>query len=370
MELRHLRYVVALAEELHFGRAAARLGISQPPLSQQLAALEAELGVRLFDRSRREVRLTTAGALFVEEARTTLLAAERARAVALQAERGELGELRMGLFASAPLSRGIAGAIGEFRTAYPGARLTLTEAPSQQQIQRITQGELDVGFLRSPGQPLLPTGLEAIEVVREPLCAVIPAGHVLARRAGPLAITALAGEPMVFFARSFSPAMHDQIHALCTTAGFTPRLVQEANANAMILGLVAAGLGVSILPAAQCGVRPARVRVRPLAGDAAVTASWLAYRTRESNMLARRFVDLVRHRGVSTEPLPGRMPIQPAREAPSTSRRQLRSTTGPGEEEGRALRPVRRVRSAPRASRAEADCRGRGPKPDRTSTAI
>lgn len=196
MELRHLRYVVALAEELHFGRAAARLGISQPPLSQQLAALEAELGVRLFDRSRREVRLTTAGALFVEEARTTLLAAERARAVALQAERGELGELRMGLFASAPLSRGIAGAIGEFRTAYPGARLVLTEAPSQQQIQRITQGELDVGFLRSPGQPLLPAGLDAIEVVREPLCAVIPAGHVLARRAGPLAITALAGEPL------------------------------------------------------------------------------------------------------------------------------------------------------------------------------
>ena len=142
--------------------------------------------------------------------------------------------------------------------------------------------------------------------MREPLCAVVPARHGLARRAGTLPVAALAGEPMVFFARSFGAAMHDQVHALCTAAGLTPRIVQEANANAMIFGLVAAGVGVPILPAAQCGVRPERVRVRELAAETAVTSSWLAYRAGGSNLLAHGFVELVRRRGVSTEPPPGR----------------------------------------------------------------
>ncbi|WP_207538596.1 LysR substrate-binding domain-containing protein [Sabulicella rubraurantiaca] len=306
MELRHLRYVVALADELHFGRAAARLGISQPPLSQQLAMLERQLGVRLFDRDRRGVRLTSAGTLFVVEARMALRAAERARDVALQAERGEVGELRIGLFASAPLTRGVAGAISDFRAAYPGARLMLTEAPSHRQVRALAEGGLDLGFLRSPAKPLLPPGLEAIEAVREPLCVVVPARHALARHAGPVPVELLAGEPMVFFDRSFSASMYDQIHALCTAAGFTPNIVQEANANTMILGLVAAGLGVSILPAAQCAMRPDRVRVRPIAAKAAVTASWLAYRLDDSSLLARRFVELVRSRGISTELLPGK----------------------------------------------------------------
>jgi DNA-binding transcriptional LysR family regulator len=121
-----------------------------------------------------------------------------------------------------------------------------------------------------------------------------------------LPVAALAGEPMVFFARGFSLTMHDQVHALCTAAGFTPHIVQEANANASILGLVAAGLGVSIMPAAQCGMRPAGVRLHPLAAAAAMTGSRLAYRAGDPNLLARRFVDLVRRRGVSLEPLPGR----------------------------------------------------------------
>ncbi len=306
MELRHLRYVVALAEELHFGRAAARLGISQPPLSQQVAALEQELGVRLFHRTRREVRLTPPGALFLAEARATLQAADRARTVALQAERGELGELRLGLFASAPLSRGIAGAIGEFRASHPGARLVLTEARSPLQVEALAQRELDLGFLRSPVRPSLPPGIAAIEVVREPLCAVIPAGHALARRRGPLPLAALAAEPIVFFSRGFSATMHDQVQALCRAAGFAPNIVQEANANAMILGLVAAGLGISILPAALCSLVSDRVRVRALAAEGAVTASWLAFREQDDSPIARRFIDIVRRRGLSQEPLPQR----------------------------------------------------------------
>ena len=304
MELRHLRYAVALAEELHFGRAAARLGISQPPLSQQIAALEAQLGVRLFARNRREVQLTTAGALFVDEARVALRAAERARTVALQAERGELGELRMGLFVSAPLSRGVANAITEFRARHPGAHLLLSETLSRQVADMVAQGELDLGFVRSPAKPHLPPGLDAIEAVREPLCAVLAAGHPLARRTGPIPVAALADEPMIFYPRGFSLTMYDQVFSLCTSAGFTPRIVLEANANSMILGLVATGLGVTIMPAAQCGMRPANVRVRALATDAAMTGSWLVFRTEEPNLLARRFVDVVQRRGVSTEPVP------------------------------------------------------------------
>ncbi len=304
MELRHLRYVVTLAEELHFGRAAARLGISQPPLSQQLAALEAELGVRLFDRNRRGVVLTAAGKQFVEAARVALRAVERARAVAVHAGRGELGELRLGLFASAPLSQGVAATIGAFRAAYPGVRLVLTEAPSARQVEAIAAGTLDAGFLRSPCRPLLPHGLDAVEAVREPLCVVLPFGHALARRCGPVRLAELAGEPMVFFSRAFSPAMHDHVHALCMTSGFMPCIVQEANANAMILGLVATGIGVSILPAAQCGTRPDRVQIRPIADGAAVTASWVAFRADDSSLPARNFVALVEHRGISLEPLP------------------------------------------------------------------
>ena len=115
----------------------------------------------------------------------------------------------MGLFVSAPRSNGVAGAIIEFRATYPGARLVLTKAPSRQVVEAIAEGELDVGFVRSPAKPPLPPGVDAIEAVREPLCAVIPAGHALARRTGPLPVAALAGEPMVFFSRGFSLTMYD-----------------------------------------------------------------------------------------------------------------------------------------------------------------
>lgn len=307
MELRHLRYVVALAEELHFGNAAARLGISQPPLSQQLAALETELGVRLFDRNRRGVVLTVAGRHFVEAARAALRAAEHARSVAMHAARGELGELRLGLFTSAPLSQGVAATIGSFRACYPGVRLFLTEAPSRQQVEAIAAGTLDAGFLRSPCRPLLPDGLDALEAVKEPLCVVLPYDHALARRCGSVHLAELAGEPMVFFSRAFSPAMHDHIHALCMTSGFMPHIVQEANANAMILGLVATGIGVSILPAAQCAMRPGRVHCRAIADRAAVTGSWVAFRKEDASLPTRNFVALVERQGISLEPLPGQL---------------------------------------------------------------
>jgi DNA-binding transcriptional LysR family regulator len=157
MELRHLRYVVALAEELHFGRAAARLGISQPPLSQQIQALEAELGARLFERSNRRVALTEVGRLFLEQARMVLAAADRAAEVARRAQRGEIGEIRIAFTASAPFTTLIPQTIFAFRRSHPDVHLQLQEMPTRQQIEALAERRLQIGFLRNPTFPPVPT---------------------------------------------------------------------------------------------------------------------------------------------------------------------------------------------------------------------
>ena len=278
MELRHLKYFVTLAEELHFGRAADRLNISQPPLSQQIKALERELGARLLTRTSRRVELTQSGRIFLTEAKATLAQAERAQSIAGRAERGEVGELRIGLFASAPLSLLVASALTTFRRTFPEVSLVLRERATPQQIEDLQAERLDLGFLRSHTAPNLPGTLEANEVVREQLFVFLPAGHPLAGESTPLSITALASEAFVFFARDVRSTLHDQVYALCAAAGYTPRVSQEANTNSMITGLVAAGMGVSVLPAAQARVRSDGVHVRPLAEADARTATWLARR--------------------------------------------------------------------------------------------
>jgi DNA-binding transcriptional LysR family regulator len=290
MELRHLRYFIAVAEELHFGRAAARLNTSQPPLSQQIAALERDLGVTLLERSGRRVALTDAGRLLLQEARATLEQAARTRLVATRAKLGQVGELRIGLFASAPLSLPFARALGAFRRECPDVTLTLQEQPTPEQIDELLRGRLEFGFLRSPGRPQLPPDLDTLEVVREPLCVALPPDHALAAEGGPLPIAELAEEPLVFFSRSVGSSLNDQLQSLCMAAGFVPRITQEAAANSMILGLVAAGLGISVLPSALCSLWPDRIRVRPLDAPGAVTFTWLAWRRDRESPLTRCFV--------------------------------------------------------------------------------
>lgn len=297
MELRHLRYFVAVAEELHFGRAAARLNMSQPPLSQQIAALERDLGVTLLERSGRRVALTDAGRLLLQEAQATLEQAARTRLVATRAQRGQVGELRIGLFASAPLSLAFAMAISAFRRECPYVTLTLREQPTPEQIDELLRGRLEFGFLRSPSRPQLPAELDALEVVREPLCVALPPEHALALKDGPLPIAELAQQPLVFFSRSMGSSLNDQLHSLCMAAGFVPRITQEANANSMILGFVAAGLGISVLPATLCSLWPDRIRVRPLDAAGAVTCTWLAWRRDRVSPLTRRFVAQFRGAG-------------------------------------------------------------------------
>lgn len=294
MELRHLRYFVALAEELHFGRAAERLGISQPPLSQQLKALEEELGVRLLERTRRRVALTQTGRMFLTEARATLMQAERAAQVARRAERGELGELRIGMFPSAPLIPLIGRTVLAFRRRYPDVQLTLSEFESRRQVQAVSEGREAIAIIRGDRSPALPAPLVATELLREALVVVMRADHALAKQRRKLTIAALEDEPFVFYGSGMGTTLPTQVLALCRAAGFEPRISQFAGANATVLGLVAVGMGIAIVPEAMSRLSHAAVVARRIADPAATTSVWIVRRRDDQSPLSQAFIDLTR----------------------------------------------------------------------------
>ncbi|MBG6662747.1 LysR family transcriptional regulator [Pseudomonas aeruginosa] len=297
MELRHLRYFIAVAEELHFGRAAERLGISQPPLSQQIQALEEEIGARLFERTNRRVELTDAGRLFLDESRQVLAQVDKAVLLARRAHLGELGELKIGFTSSAPFTSTIPSSIHAFRKAYPDVHLDLQEMSSRQVLKALLEESLQVGVIR----PLaLPDAVHWGELFREPLVAVLRADHPLAAGSEDgLAIAALAEEPFVFFPRSYGTGLYDQVIALTRQAGFSPRIAQEASEAMTIIGLVSAGLGVSILPASFRRTRVDGVVYRTLSDPEATTAVWLVRRQNEGSPLALSFIDLVTREAAS-----------------------------------------------------------------------
>ena len=297
MELRHLRYFIAVAEELHFGRAAERLGISQPPLSQQIQALEEEIGARLFERTNRRVELTDAGRLFLDESRQVLAQVDKAVLLARRAHLGELGELKIGFTSSAPFTSTIPSSIHAFRKAYPDVHLDLQEMSSRQVLKALLEESLQVGVIR----PLaLPDAVHWVELFREPLVAVLRADHPLAAGSEDgLAIAALAEEPFVFFPRSYGTGLYDQVIALTRQAGFSPRIAQEASEAMTIIGLVSAGLGGAILPASFRRTRVDGVVYRTLSDPEATTAVWLVRRQNEGSPLALSFIDLVTREAAS-----------------------------------------------------------------------
>ncbi|MDR6290144.1 DNA-binding transcriptional LysR family regulator [Inquilinus ginsengisoli] len=302
MELRHLRYAVALAEELHFSRAAARLGISQPPLSQQIQALEDELGARLFERTNRRVALTEVGRLFVDQARLVLAGADRAVEVARRAQRGEIGQVRIAFTASAPFTTLIPQTIFAFRQAYPDVHLELQEMATRQQIEALAERRLQVGFLRNPTFPPVPDTLAVRELFRDPLVVALRADHPLAAGApAPMPLADLAGESFVCYPRDAGTSLYDQMIGLCRDAGFSPRLGQEAREVSTIVGLVAAGLGVSLLPASLQRIQVEGVVFRRLTDPGAFTTMWLTWRHDETSPAARAFIDLA----TGTNALPG-----------------------------------------------------------------
>ncbi|MFP3494182.1 LysR substrate-binding domain-containing protein [Pseudomonas sp. SIMBA_059] len=294
MELRHLRYFIAVAEELHFGRAAQVLGISQPPLSQQIQALEQEVGARLFERTNRRVELSEAGRLFLQEARLVLAQVDKAADVARRAQSGELGELKIGFTSSAPFNSSIPQAIFAFRQAFPAVHLNLQEMSSTEVAESLVDESIQVGLMR----PLpLPDSLGVIELMREPLVAVLNAGHPLVDGSERgLHLAQLAQEPFVFFPRTYGSGLYAQLLNLARDAGFSPHFAQEAGEAMTIIGLVAAGLGVSVLPASYQRIRIDGVVYRTLLDQEAVTAVWLVQRKGAQSPMAKAFVELLTRR--------------------------------------------------------------------------
>lgn len=291
MELRHLRYFVVVAEELHFSRAAERLGLSQPPLSQQIRALEEELQVRLFDRTSRSVALTEAGRLFLAEARATLDQADRARQMARRAHRGEIGELTVGLFPSALLAEPVAATILGYRRRHPGIRLVLREFAIYAAVRELAAGRLEVAYLRYPTRPEVPPGFALIEVMREPMMLVVHRDHRLARSESPVPLRELAQEPFIHFSARSDSALHEHVASLCAAAGFEPRIEQELSQNGSILSLIGTGIGISILPRCLCRLTLPELRVLPIAGASAVSRIWMAHRRRGGGPALRALVD-------------------------------------------------------------------------------
>ena len=260
-DLRRLRYFVAVAEELHFGRAARRLNVSQPPLSVQIRTLEREVGTPLLIRTQRRVELTEAGRVLLDEARRLLSQAEAAVVHARRAAEGAVGRLAIGFVSTVDYSI-LPPLVRRFRQKHPGIALKLLELTGDRQQALLQSGELDLGLSILPSPAV---GLMMRPVFREPLISAVPASHPLAARRR-TTLRSLAREPFIQFPREFAPGLYDLAIAACQKAGFTPHLAQEAIQMQTILGLVAAGLGVALVP--QCMSKLQRADVHYLALDA------------------------------------------------------------------------------------------------------
>lgn len=276
MELRHLRYFVTLAETLHFGRAAARLHISQPPLTRQIRALEEKLGTALFVRSRQGVSLTPAGAALLPEARRLLRDAHALREGARQAAAGQIGRLQMGFVTPAAYNV-LPALLPAFRQAHPGIKLQLQEATSDVQLAALREGDMDVGVVLPP---VMDASLRYAVLQREPLIAALPAGR---RWPAQLPLVALAAEPFVLFPRTVGIGLYDLIVAHCQRAGFHPRVEQEAIQMQTIISLVAAGMGVALVPASLADLRRSGVVYRPLTEPGPLIEFGLVWRPRDDS---------------------------------------------------------------------------------------
>ena len=245
MELRHLRYFLTLADELHFGRAAQRLAISQPPLSVAIQQLEAEVGAPLFLRNSRGVQLTAAGQALVPAAQAAIDGAAQALHAARDAASGQVGRLSIG-FAGTMLYRGLPQMLRRFQAEHARLQLTLRELSSSEQLVELQHARLDAGFAHVAHAP---TGLAAQLVSSQPFVACVPAAHALARKRT-LPLDALAPEPLALVSRSVSPDYHARIVAACQAAGFTPQPLHEMQHWLSVVSLVSQGLAVALVPAA------------------------------------------------------------------------------------------------------------------------
>ncbi|HWJ34428.1 MAG TPA: LysR substrate-binding domain-containing protein [Steroidobacteraceae bacterium] len=291
MKMRQLEYFLTIAEEGGFNRAAKRLHVAQPSLSVQIKTLEDEIGAELFERDKRHVFLTQAGKQFYQHASAILSLANTAKTEALCAGAGELGTLDLGYSASAMFSHGLAASIRRFRQQYPYVIFTLHDIPSREQLHRIMERTLDVGILRKPNIQV-PDGIEIIEWHRTPLIVAIQSEHPLARRSS-LSLSQLKDEPFVTYPREAGTGIYWQFNDLCANAGFRPRVAREVLESTAIVGLVAAGVGVAVVPAGIQCIQFEGVSYRNLTDSGAFSILYLARRTGDGNQHLATFCDML-----------------------------------------------------------------------------
>lgn len=290
MELRHLRYFVAVATELHFGRAAKQLHITQPPLSMQIRALEEELGVTLLHRTRRQVSMTRAGKAFLHDARQILERAEQAVLTARRAARGEIGELVVGFISVADYNL-LPLVLREFRRCYPRVTMSLKELTTDAQIAELSEGRIDVGFLLPPVSE--PT-IESVPILREPLIAAIPEHHPLASTQGKIPLASLSSAPFIMTPRHMAPGLHDDIVSFCHSAGFSPQVVQEAIQMQTVISLVSAEMGVALIPESLQNLQRTGVIYKRLKEKSPLTEIRLAWRAGDNLPALKLFIQLAR----------------------------------------------------------------------------
>jgi len=290
IDLRHLRYFLAVAETLHFSKAAQLLGIAQPPLSQQIKRLEQLLGHRLFDRTTRGVKLTLAGQLLAERARSTIEKVQDDLAQVRRLGRGEEGTLTVG-FSGSVMFTDLPSAIGTYRRRYPKVELRLRESNTSAQISALLMGTLDLAFLRDGDAT---EGIEISTLLEERYVAVLPVGHALAGKRS-VHVRDLRNEPFILFARRMGPLAFDRTIACCEQNGFRPNIVQDAPQWPTLVRLVAAGLGVSLAPGCVANVAIPGAVYREVRAACRTTVD-LGVKVGAASTLAGNFIEIARER--------------------------------------------------------------------------
>jgi DNA-binding transcriptional LysR family regulator len=292
MELRHLRYFVTVATSGGFAKAARQLSVSQSAISEQVRDLEDELGVPLIDRAQHRTRLTPHGVLFLEEARRTLAAAERAVEVAQRSARGEIGTLVIGFFVGGT-GDFFAELIRDFRSLYPKVRVSLAELTPSEQQSALIAGAIDIGFTRAV-EPEASARLEVERLYTEPLFAVMPKTHRLAEST--ITLPELSSESFIVAQRDTSPVLFDKVISLCAEAGFSPRIVATASVSTGVLTLVHAGEGIAILPRNARYFAPSELAFRPIEHPGAAIDLVVAWPRERQSPITQAFLTLMRQR--------------------------------------------------------------------------
>ena len=291
MELRHLRYFVTVASELHFGRAASKLNISQPPLSMQIRDLEREVGVELLYRTKRSVSLTQAGSAFLDEAKDIISRVNRAKTSAQQAGRGESGNLTIGFISVADYNV-LPHVLREFQKKYPSVSLGLREATTDTQLADLASGVIDIGFLLSPVNT---EGIASFLIAKARLIAVLPANHPQAKTKNAISIKSLAASPFIMTPRQHAPGLYDSIIRFCEKFEVRPRIAQEAIQMQTIVSLVSAEMGVSLIPESIQNLQRTGVVYKAIKEVTPTIEIHLAWK--ESNQLPslNRFLEVTRN---------------------------------------------------------------------------